>query len=254
MGSAARGRAPTDYDAPGGPIGRMPERPRERRFPASGAEQPRDVQLLDSSYSARRSRVGRSVPGRPEGASAADDLVKQAAGRAREGDRGALQYLYARFAGEVQRYVERIVHEPHDAEDITQNVFAKLTSSLERYEQRESPFVAWLLRVARNAALDEVRQQRAIPCADVHPARASTDERQSRSAEALRDALETVPEEQRVVLLLRHVAGLSPTEIAERIGKTEGAVHGLHHRGRAAVRAALERLDSAPATVGTDRG
>jgi RNA polymerase sigma-70 factor, ECF subfamily len=47
-------------------------------------------------------------------------------------------------------------------------------------------------------------------------------------------------------LVLRHVAGLSPREIAERLGKTEASVHGLHHRGRRSLSAALRELEATP--------
>ena len=49
--------------------------------------------------------------------------------------------------------------------------------------------------------------------------------------------------------MLRHIAGLSPSEIAERLGKSEGSIHGLHHRGRGALQAALRELDAAPITA-----
>jgi Sigma-70, region 4 len=62
-------------------------------------------------------------------------------------------------------------------------------------------------------------------------------------------ALEGLPEDQREVLVLRHIAGLTPGEIALRLGKSEAAVHGLHHRGRASLRVALSELGAAPVTA-----
>ena len=50
--------------------------------------------------------------------------------------------------------------------------------------------------------------------------------------------------------MLRHIAGLSPVEIARRIGKSESAVHGLHHRGRGAMQLALQELDATPTVAG----
>jgi RNA polymerase sigma-70 factor (ECF subfamily) len=58
-----------------------------------------------------------------------------------------------------------------------------------------------------------------------------------------------LPHDQLEVLVLRHVAGLSPGEIAERLGKTEASIHGLHHRGRGALRQALVEIDAAPVTA-----
>ena len=48
------------------------------------------------------------------------------------------------------------------------------------------------------------------------------------------------------MIVLRHVVGLSPGEIAGRLGKTEPSIHGLHHRGRGALRAVLTERDCAP--------
>jgi RNA polymerase sigma-70 factor (ECF subfamily) len=67
-------------------------------------------------------------------------------------------------------------------------------------------------------------------------------------ARCLREALEQLPEQQREVLVLRHIVGLTPGEIAKRLGRTEGSVHGLHHRGRGALRGALRELEAGPVT------
>jgi RNA polymerase sigma-70 factor (ECF subfamily) len=45
------------------------------------------------------------------------------------------------------------------------------------------------------------------------------------------------------------VAGYSPSEIAERLGKSEDSIHGLHHRGRRALKQSLKRLDAVPVTA-----
>ncbi len=177
-------------------------------------------------------------------------LVSRAVRRAQEGDREALGFLYARYADNVCGYVRSIVHDQHEAEDITHHVFAKLIHVIGKYEEREVPFFAWILRVSRNVAVDHIRRRRAIPVEEV---RATGDHGDDYAgAERLRDlqeALARLPHDQREVLVLRHFAGLSPTEIAERTGRTEGSVHGLHHRGRRALKAELTSRGAAPATV-----
>ena len=82
------------------------------------------------------------------------DWSRQAVERAKAGDTEGLHFLYVRYAPDVQRYVNSFVHDHHEAEDITQNIFAKLMKAINKYEQREVPFAAWIMRVARNAALD----------------------------------------------------------------------------------------------------
>jgi RNA polymerase sigma-70 factor, ECF subfamily len=103
--------------------------------------------------------------------------------------------------------------------------------------------------VARNAALDHMRARRAVPCEDVRVTDEAGDELGSSHSHSLRTAPEQLPSDQREVLILRHIAGLSPTEIAVRLDKSESSVHGLHHRGRRALCALLEELDARPVTL-----
>jgi RNA polymerase sigma-70 factor (ECF subfamily) len=175
-------------------------------------------------------------------------LLEDAIASAKAGDVSALHYLYVRFADDVYGYIRSIVHDSHEAEDITQNVFAKLMTAIARYEPREVPFAAWILRVARNAALDQIRARRQIPFEEVRTDDNGHEELGSDRSRALREALARLPQDQREVLVLRHLVGLAPREIAERLGKTDASVHGLHHRGRAALKGALRELGAGPVT------
>jgi RNA polymerase sigma-70 factor, ECF subfamily len=176
-------------------------------------------------------------------------LVQMAVTRAKAGDAEGIHFLYARFAPGVKRYVDSILHDQHESEDITQMVFAKLMTRIGKYEQREVPFTAWIMRVARNAALDHLRASRAVPTEEVRLS-ASPDPGGSDRLNDLRVALEELPKDQRDVLILRHIAGLSPLEIADTLGKSESSIHGLHHRGRRALRQKLTELGAGP-TVAT---
>jgi RNA polymerase sigma-70 factor (ECF subfamily) len=176
-------------------------------------------------------------------------LVKKAVAAAKRGDRDGVHFLYARFAEDIQRYVRSFVKDHHQAEDITQDVFIKLMRVIGKYEEREVPFSAWILRVARNAALDHLRVQRAVPQAEIHLADDEQGQISRERGRALRDALRQLPDDQREVLVLRHILGLSPTEIATVLGRTESSVHGLHHRGRLTFRSALRDFGAAPVTT-----
>jgi RNA polymerase sigma-70 factor, ECF subfamily len=83
--------------------------------------------------------------------------------RGKEGDMEALHFLYVRYWADVLRFVRSLVGDHHEAEDITQDVFAKLMAAIHEYEQREAPFAAWLLRVARNATRDHLGVQGVTP-------------------------------------------------------------------------------------------
>ena len=169
--------------------------------------------------------------------------------RAKQGDAEALRYLYVRYADNVYSYVATIMRDHHEAEDVTQQVFAKLLDALARYEDRGAPFLSWLLRLARNAAVDQLRVRRAVPVAEpverAHEVRNDDHD----TIETLRTALAELPEDQREIILLRHLAGLTPAEIAARLQRSESAVHGLHHRGRRALCRQLVAAGLAPVTL-----
>jgi RNA polymerase sigma-70 factor (ECF subfamily) len=179
--------------------------------------------------------------------------TRLAVARSKEGDRDALRFLYVQYSHNVYGYVRSIVRDDHEAEDVTQHVFAKLMTSIVKYDDRGVPFFAWLLRLARNVAIDHLRANRLTPIENVFDPDSSSGVDLDR-AETVRGALATLPDEQRQVVIMRHVIGLTPGEIADRMGRSEGSIHGLHHRGRRALQRELERLDSAPFTRPASRG
>ena len=178
--------------------------------------------------------------------------TRLAVARAKEGDRDALQFLYVRYSNNIYGYVRSIVRDDHEAEDVTQHVFAKLMTSVSKYDERGVPFFAWLLRLARNVAIDHLRANRLLPTDEVIDPNA-TYANDLDQIETVRAALATLPEEQREVVMLRHIIGLTPGEIADRMGRSESSIHGLHHRGRRALQQELVRLESTPVTRGTRR-
>jgi RNA polymerase sigma-70 factor, ECF subfamily len=193
----------------------------------------------------------RAVPAREK--NDRDPAIARAVARAKSGDMDAIHFLYLRYKDNVYGYMLSILRDAHEAEDATQTVFMKLISVIHKYEPRQVPFTGWLLRVAHNVAVDSLRQRRPLPCEEViessRPADDSSDERRS----GLEQALETLPKDQRDVVVLRHMVGLSPGEIADRMGRSESSIHGLHHRARLALRRELIRGDCAPTTRAASR-
>jgi RNA polymerase sigma-70 factor (ECF subfamily) len=207
----------------------------------------REIQLNGSQSKAATTQIDSgNTPRRSRAAGGESRLVMAAIKRAQAGDMEALHFIYVRYSDDVLRCVKGIVKDHHEAEDITQNVFAKLIGVIHKYEPRGVPFAAWVLRVARNAALDHLRTRRMTPCEEVRVHDSDGGQIGHERRNDLRRALETLPEEQREVLMLRHILGLSPLEIAAVLGKTESSVHGLHHRGRLSLQSALEELGAAP--------
>lgn len=178
--------------------------------------------------------------------------VEDAIGRAKAGDEEAFRFLYLTFAENVRGYVASILRNPEDAEDVTQLVFMRVMSAIGRYEQREEvSFVSWLLRIAHNAAIDHTRRAKPqAPLQDVEPELPRLPETERRQlVQALASAFSGLPDDQRRVLVMRHVSGLTPTEIAAELGRTPGAIHCLHHRARRDARRALEAAGVSPAAA-----
>lgn len=166
---------------------------------------------------------------------------------AQAGDRDAYRELYLLFKDNVYGYVCSIVRDEHEAEDVTQQVFAKVLGAIDGYRPMgQVPFSGWLLRIARNMAIDHLRQRRPTPEEDLPEVGVLPIDRMLESF-TLRDALDGLPEDQRRVVVMRHLVGLSPPEIADQLGRTESSVHALHHRGRQRLRDELVRTGAAPA-------
>lgn len=185
----------------------------------------------------------RRVPARTV---AAERLVLAAVELARTGEEDAVRLLYLLYADDLYGSILSVVRDAHDAEDITSDVFARLPRALRNYRPGPAPFGAWLLRVGRNAALDHLRAQRTIALPEVHAVDMPADDVAHERLEALRTALAALPTDQRQVMLLRLIAGLSPAEIAVRMNRSEDAVHALQHRARRRLRRELSLLGSAP--------
>lgn len=176
--------------------------------------------------------------------------VRHAIARTKAGDRDALRFLYVRYSDNVYGYICSIVRDEQEAEDLTQHVFMKLITVIVQYRDHGVPFSGWLLRLARNVALDHLRRRRPTPTEEVFGANEHVDDDAQDRARDLHTALASLPEEQRDVMVMRHVVGLTPPEIATQMGRSESSIHGLHHRGRRALQQELRRLGSSPCTLG----
>lgn len=195
---------------------------------------------------AQRSTVGFTARRAVEESASEERAVRRAVARARDGDEDAIRFLYVSYADNIYGYVRSIVRDDYAAEDVTQQVFAKLYTALRRYDERGVPFFRWLLRLAHNAAIDHLRRQREATAPQIFGADERCTDGSIERSTCLREALAALPEDQRNVVVLRHLYGLTPREIAVQVARTESSIHGLHHRGRRALQAELRRQDLAP--------
>ncbi|TMG43386.1 MAG: sigma-70 family RNA polymerase sigma factor [Chloroflexi bacterium] len=166
---------------------------------------------------------------------------------AQAGDASAFGQLYERYREPVYRYCLARTGAKHEAEDLVADVFLRAMEALDRYEDRGLPFVAFLFRVARNAAIDKNRRTRPDMSVDDlvhHPESGQNVEAEvvrSTERQALLDAMSKLKADYREVLLLRFVEGYGAADVGRMTGRSEGAVRTLQHRAIERLRRELER-------------
>lgn len=154
---------------------------------------------------------------------------------AQDGKTEAFGLLYEEFIDHVYRYVFVRTGHVRQAEDMTQEVFLRAFKGIADYRDRGIPFLGWLLRIAHNLVIDFYRRERKkhfvildetwTPSPD-NPA--SEAERRFEINE-IRKAITSLPPAQREAFSLRFIAGLTVSETANVMGKSEGAVKTLQH-------------------------
>jgi RNA polymerase sigma-70 factor (ECF subfamily) len=157
--------------------------------------------------------------------------------RSQRGDSDAFAQLYDAYFDRIYRYVYFRVLADEVAEDISSQVFLKAWEKVGSYQPGQSPFIAWLYRIAHNAVIDHYRTSKiAIALDEARPVEISqedgTDEKLDLqfASQQLREALKELTEEQQQVLILKFINGLSTPEIARQLGKQQGAVRALQMR------------------------
>jgi RNA polymerase sigma-70 factor (ECF subfamily) len=149
--------------------------------------------------------------------------------------------LYDRHFPRVWAYAIRRAAHRAEAEDVTSEVFRRALENLRSYEWRGTPFAAWLLRIAANT-LAHRWEKAARESGDPPPEIAEQDANLERRA-MLFQLIDRLPEVQRRVIELRYVEERSLFEVAQDLGKTEGAVKQLQRRALEHLRAEWEGSD-----------
>jgi len=168
------------------------------------------------------------------------------------------QHRYAelvdRYQTQIVNYVCRMLGNYEDAVDLSQDVFLKAYSALDSYRP-QYPFPAWLFRIARNAAIDEIRKRR-LTTVSLDAPKEFEDGSAVREVESpgldpqdsylgfefadrVSAAIDELPEKYREPIVLRHAGDLSYEEIADALELPIGTVKTRIFRARDALRQSL---------------
>jgi RNA polymerase sigma-70 factor (ECF subfamily) len=160
--------------------------------------------------------------------------------------------LYEHYFALVYAYVARRVRHRTEAEDMTAEVFRKALQSLPRFKWTGAPFAAWLFRIASNMIVDRAkrtaREGNLAGDKDVTDSRAQpqqADLEQSEQSAVLFRLVDELAADQRRVLVMRFAEERSIREIANALGRTEGAVKQLQFRALENVRKRIQHRDTA---------
>lgn len=175
-------------------------------------------------------------------------LVEQA----RRGDLAAFNQLVARYERAAYAVCLRLLRDPQAAEDVTQEAFVRAYNALDQFER--GSFRAWLLRIATNRALDQLRYQKRRPAESLDaqlveqepawsvesaPIDPETFAMRQALSRRLQDALEELTEDQRTAIILHDMQGYPYDEVAQITGASLGTIKSRLHRARARLREIL---------------
>jgi RNA polymerase sigma-70 factor, ECF subfamily len=209
--------------------------------------------FLSAAVGARTAGSG----SRSGGAGDDADLLRAAAG----GDSRALGSLFDRYAGVTYSLLRRMLGDDGEAEDALQEVFLKVWRNASQFDPRIAPATTWILRLARNHAIDRLRtSERAArratkPLGDEVGAREPADSGPTPAAATaladdaawVRRCLAELPSEQRVPIELAYFDHLSQSQIAAKLGEPLGTVKTRMRTGLQRLRAAISaRFEAKP--------
>ena len=163
-------------------------------------------------------------------------------------DADAFGELYIHYAVRIYAFAYARLHSRAEAEDATSDVFLRALGGIARYRNMQTPFSAWLYRIAANVIITRHHLLlRTVALEDVSVADQSPDvvdlALARESVRIIWAAVDTLPRRQRIAVTLRFSADLSYSAIAAIVGKSGPATKQLIHRGVGSVRA---RLGGAP--------
>ena len=173
------------------------------------------------------------------------------------GDEAAFRTLVERHIDRAYAIALRIIGNAADAEDVVQDTMLKIWSHRGRWQHGRAKFSTWLYRVVSNRCIDLRRKPRtenveAVPeVADGQPDAASVIERNELSG-MLEVAMQRLPEQQRIAVILSYHENMSNGEIAQVMDTTIAAVESLLKRGRQQLRQLLRKHERDIRTAFTD--
>ena len=175
--------------------------------------------------------------GRPSEQSQTSEREERLLVESAQRDPARFAELYDMYFDRVYSYVARRVEIRTETEDLVSDVFHHALANLRRYEWRGAPFSAWLLRIAANKIADRWERLGRERAMERPPEAEAADQEEAHDRARVFALVRELPEDQRKVLEQRFVEEKSTREVAEEMGRSEGAIKQLQFRGLESLRA-----------------
>jgi RNA polymerase sigma-70 factor, ECF subfamily len=148
--------------------------------------------------------------------------------RVRSGDQGAMAEIFDRYGTAVYSVALRILKDSGQAEDVAQEIFLQVWRRPEQFVEGRGSLGGWLVVLARNRAIDVLRRKKPSDSIEdailASPGDLASDVERAALTEKVRNALKSLPPEQKLSMELAFFEGLSHSEIAEKTGDPLGTV------------------------------
>lgn len=136
--------------------------------------------------------------------------------------------LYERNFERVYAFIARRVRDRAEAEDVTSEVFHRALHNIKRFTWKGAPFCAWLYRIAANEIIDRAKRASREVELTIDPPADEIEEIERRAT--IFEMVERLPDGQREVIVKRFAEERSIAEVAQEMGRTEGAIKQLQFR------------------------
>ena len=157
--------------------------------------------------------------------------------QAKQGDANCFGVLYNKYLPQIYRFIFLKVSSKIEAEDLTHEVFLNAWQNLSKYKDQGFPFSSWLYQIARNRTIDHFRAKKPIASIDAMAEEKielvnvnSLDIDDFLQVGLVKSAIHELKEEHQNVLIMRFIEDMSPAQIANILGKSEGAIRLIQHR------------------------
>jgi RNA polymerase sigma-70 factor (ECF subfamily) len=172
-----------------------------------------------------------------------EEEIRQIIAKCKEGDIGSFEQLVNQYSTRVSNIIYQTLGSPNDVDDLTQDVFIKVFRNI-KYFREDSQFFTWLYRIAVNTVWDYLRKQKhrkTVPIENIAPLPFEAKKENKELKELLHAQIQELPENYRIVLILKDIEGMSYKEICDVLNCRIGTVESRLFRAREFLKEKLEK-------------